>query len=497
MYAFPPPVAHEDERYRLGVLASLDLLDTPPEAEFDAIVALARHILHCPMALISLLDDHRQWFKARCGLDDAETPRDRAFCDHAIRSDTLMVVPDASLDPRFAQNPFVTGPAHVRFYAGVPIRISLDDGSPPAALGTLCVIDTHPRTLSDTEATMLHHLARLTETLIRGRLHIGDALRYGEARRSDAARLGRQHRQLVQAERIAGIGSWRIVLGAELLEWSEQVFAIHDLPVGPTPAMLPAMEFFPPHARAALSAAITATIDTGAPFDVEADFVSAKGIAKRVRSMGELECIDGQPTALIGVFLDVTAQHEMEQALRRSANQDALTNIANRAGFNSALDAAMASAEAEATPLALVLIDLDGFKQVNDIHGHIAGDELLQGIARRLQMPYLNGCVPARLGGDEFALIVSQRGACDGIDALVERLLAALRRPVDICAGQVAVSGTVGIGWLEQGITRRELMHRADLALYEAKRAGKGVAKTWAHDAAAREAQGRRTGSRR
>jgi diguanylate cyclase (GGDEF)-like protein len=486
----------EDEAYRLQVLTALDLLDTPAEAEFDSVVKLAQHLFDCPIALVSLVDANRQWFKARCGLDATETPREFAFCHHALREPDMLVINDASSDPRFAHNPLVTGAPHIRFYAGVPLRIALIPGEPLAALGTLCVIDTKPRILSLEQARMLRHLAGLAQTIINGRLHIANAVRYGEARLADAARIERQHRQLAQAERMAGLGSWHYALKEDHLEWSDEVFAIHGLPLGALPSIDKALDFYPSHARPEIDALLAHTIQTGMPFDVEADFVAADGVKKRIRCLGELEVVDGRRVAIIGVLQDITARFAMEQTLRRSAEYDPLTGIANRAGFNAALDRTIEAASAAGSRLALALIDLDGFKQVNDVHGHGAGDELLKEVARRLESQGLARCCAARLGGDEFALIVSDPADCDAIDALGAELLAMLRRPIHTSEGTLRVSGTIGLSWFEPGIARSELMHRADLALYDGKRAGKGVVRFWAPGAVTPGSCGRRTGSR-
>ncbi|RXQ98936.1 sensor domain-containing phosphodiesterase [Pseudoxanthomonas composti] len=128
-----------DETLRLDALRRLCLLDTPADQMFDLITQLAARYLQVPIALVSLIDEHRQWFKSRVGLDVPQTPRSQAFCAYAIHSPDLMVVPDATLDPRFCDNPLVTGPPFIRFYAGAPLLT--DDG---ASLGTLCVIDTEP-----------------------------------------------------------------------------------------------------------------------------------------------------------------------------------------------------------------------------------------------------------------------------------------------------------------------------------------------------------------
>ncbi len=157
-------LSREAERARLAALARYEVLDTPPEAAFDDICELAAGLFHAPTALVSLVDEGRQWFKARLGMDICETGRDVAFCVHALATRQVLVVPDATLDPRFADNPLVTGPPGIRFYAGAPLLTQ--DGQ---VLGTLCVIDTVPRTFSPTQAGLLEKLARQVMTLLEHR----------------------------------------------------------------------------------------------------------------------------------------------------------------------------------------------------------------------------------------------------------------------------------------------------------------------------------------
>ena len=139
MPAAPIP---EDEEDRLKALERYAILDTAAEDQFDRITRLAAGMVGAPIALVSLVDEARQWFKARVGLDVDQTHRDLAFCSHAILQDDLFIIPDASRDPRFKDNPLVTGDPSIRFYAGAPLRTH--DGF---KLGTLCVIDRTPRTL--------------------------------------------------------------------------------------------------------------------------------------------------------------------------------------------------------------------------------------------------------------------------------------------------------------------------------------------------------------
>ncbi len=153
MTAAPLPA---NESQRLERLRNYGVLDTPAEEAFDRVVRLAAAILDVPIALISLIDDGRQWFKAKVGLDAPETPRDFAFCAHAILGNDVFVVADAALDPRFKTNPLVVGDPKIRFYAGAPL--TTHDG---LNLGTVCAIDRKPRTLTEEQKVLLRDLGAI------------------------------------------------------------------------------------------------------------------------------------------------------------------------------------------------------------------------------------------------------------------------------------------------------------------------------------------------
>ncbi|MDB4941455.1 MAG: sensory box protein [Labilithrix sp.] len=164
-----PVPPHPRERERLAALQELQLLDTLPEQVFEDVVAVASALCGTPVSMFSLVDETRQWFKARLGFDGEETPRDIALCSHAILGDELLEVPDARQDARFADNPLVTS-AGLRFYAGMPIR---SPGGLP--IGTLCVIDSMPRELTAAQRKALAALARQLEYVLFARAQILEA----------------------------------------------------------------------------------------------------------------------------------------------------------------------------------------------------------------------------------------------------------------------------------------------------------------------------------
>ncbi|MES2420535.1 MAG: sensor domain-containing diguanylate cyclase [Pseudomonadota bacterium] len=459
-----------DETRRVAALHALSLLDSEPEREFDALVALAAEMLDCPTALLTLVDSKRLWIKAAAGGERGEISRDIGMCAYTIRSEDPLVIENLRDDTRFTKNPLVMPSNGARFYAGAPIH-AIDSLGERQAIGSICVIDTVPRSLNDAGRRALVHLATLAETTIAARAAATQAIAIATTADRQTATLARQDRVFRQAERMAAIGSWRLSLDDKRVEWSDGVYRIYGLPIGDMPDMAVAMEFYPPHAREELSALLDRASETGEPFDVEVDFITVQGDPRRVRVLGERETLEGNPVGLVGVFQDVTERHALETTLRRSADTDSLTEIANRAAFDRALEAAMTRAHTHGAPLLLALVDLDGFKAINDTLGHTAGDDVLRGVGRVLQAPWLKGSFAARLGGDEFGLIIEDPGMIAVPDHIRARLEEALRFPIALNGLAMVSAGTVGMATLEPDChSIRDFVHRADTTLYRAKR---------------------------
>ena len=184
MHSAPLP---PDEAARIAALRSYSVLDTLPEHEYEDVAALASFICGTPISLISLVDENRQWFKSRVGLDAEETPRVQSFCAHTLTQPETLIVEDAQLDDRFADNPLVTGNPNIRFYAGAPII-----NAEGHVLGTVCVIDTKPRALSEAQIKALETLSRQVMALLEARLLLNDNKKAATA--------------LMQSEKLAAVG---------------------------------------------------------------------------------------------------------------------------------------------------------------------------------------------------------------------------------------------------------------------------------------------------
>jgi GAF domain-containing protein len=192
MRASPQPV----EKKRLNVLWQYEVLDTVPEELFDDLTELAARICEAPIALISLVDENRQWFKSKVGVSINETSRDISFCAHAIEQEDLFIVPDATKDRRFSHNPLVTSDPKIRFYAGAPLITP--DGH---ALGTLCVIDKVPRELRQEQQQALRVLARHVMTQLELRRHARELAATREAHEAANDELGKARAEVAQLKR--------------------------------------------------------------------------------------------------------------------------------------------------------------------------------------------------------------------------------------------------------------------------------------------------------
>lgn len=353
------------ETLRLAKLRDYGILDTLPDAIYDDITALAANICQTPTALVSLVDINRQWFKSKVGLDVSETPRSVAFCAYTIEQSDIMVVEDTHQDDRFRDNQLVTGPPHIRFYAGAPL-VTPDGHS----LGSLCVLDYEP-----------HHL---TESQMQG-------LR---------------------------VLSHQVMAQMELCLQRQQL--------------------------------------------AEANQRLEARVKERTASLS---------ASLHRLLKAQTSLLKREAASRHNALHDPLTDLPNRSYFLQRLNQAIQLTHRQPSHrYAVLFIDVDDFKGVNDTLGHEVGDRLLIHVAEQIKQLLRQSDLVARLGGDEFAVLLDDIPDREQAIAAVKRLQEHLKIPAEIGDHKLAIGVSIGITFSTVGYRQAEAaLKDADTAMYQAK----------------------------
>ena len=305
----PPIPTNETER--MASLRDLVVLDSKPEALFDAITRLASEVCGVPIALLSLVDTERQWFKANVGLPGVnETPRDVAFCAHAILEDAVLEVPDARRDVRFSDNPLVTGAPDIRFYAGAPLVLPQGE-----RIGTLCVIDREPHQLDATQKHMLRSLATIaSQALVLRRDLIHKSLMVRTEFERALSDSETRYRNIVeeQSELVS------LALADGTLTYVNPAYARH---YGRTPAEMVGrnlLDFVDPADQDAVKAQTGRVLRTGASESGENRTVAADGSQKWVAWTNRLQRDAQQLPLLHSVGRDITERKRVDQALRAS-----------------------------------------------------------------------------------------------------------------------------------------------------------------------------------
>ncbi|KEO90375.1 hypothetical protein EH31_09810 [Erythrobacter longus] len=461
----------DTEKERLAALHALQLLDCPPLAMFDRITKLASVLFDSAISVISLVDENRQWFLSRVGLDAEETRREHAFCAVAIAQNCILDIQDASLDERFADNPMVTGAPFIRSYIGHSVHCP--DGH---LIGTLAVIDPQPAKFDGKRREKLIVLAGVVEDLLRAHKHTVEMTDLADQARDKHAALEKAHRIFVAAETAARIGSWEIDLTTMDLTWSNGVYEMHGVPLGRKISVDDAINAYAAKDRDRVSAMVDAAIEKGEPFEFEADIEDQDGNIRRVQSRGEaIEGDADHPARLVGVIHDITENHYAKMALQRAADYDRLTDLLNRNAFDRILGEKIKRQEATGQTLAVMLIDLDGFKTINDTLGHLVGDAVLRQMSDRLRESVPDDVVIARWGGDEFVFILPLGATHSDVEALWELMSQTVYRPFEVSGRKLVIHGTAGAEICNEVIGGREIVRRADLAMYTGKKRSSGT----------------------
>lgn len=489
-----------DEQARREALHAYEVLGTPPEAEFDELAQLARTICGAPIALISLLDDHRYWFKSHIGIDATEVPRGGGFCVHALASRALLVVEDAQLDPRMSSSPLVTKPPHIRFYAGAPLITP--EGVP---IGTLCVLGLTPAHLDEFQreglAMLGRHVVQLLE-LRRRNATLQLSIRERHAAEQALTAMKRDLERLVE-ERSRALAEANAELKQRVRE-SEQAEERYRQVVELSPAAIfifvgETCEFAN-NAAMQMLGATSATDVVGKPLGelvhpdchhsvlshmdglyatwhglprVEKKFMRIDGVVLEVEIAAAPFIHHGQPGRIIVVH-DITQLKRHQTALEHQINHDTLTQLASRSRLVEQLDAEIAHAERSGEQVHVVFFDLDNFKVINDSLGHPVGDQVLCEIASRLSRSMRREDTLARLGGDEFVLLITQASSECLAQIILPRMQGAIGRPMMIDGQEIFVTASIGVStYPGDGEDSRHLLKCADIAMYRSKETGR------------------------
>lgn len=315
--------------------------------------------------------------------------------------------------------------------------------------------------------------------MVKGTLFVlgGAAIAYGLVR-AFQGRVEGVVQRLERAESIGGIGGWELDLEEGDLEWTRQVHRIFGTsPTTFEPSHETVLEFVHPDDRAEVEAAQRAASEGEAALDVEHRIVRADGEVRWVHERAEL-VDDEEGPRLSGTVEDVTEQRRLEQALRHRALHDTLTDLPNRSLFRDRLDSALARSDRTGDALALLMLDLVRFKDINDSLGHRAGDRVLQEVAHRLRGVVRESDTVARVGGDEFAVLLDDVDGREGAEGALDRIDAALDEPMTAGGESVQVEVRAGVALHAPRIGHgdvnhpQDLVRSADLAMHRAKEKG-------------------------
>ena len=584
------------EQERLRRLDQYQISRTPPEAAFDDIVRLAADMFSAPIAFLCTTEAECNWFKSRIGIDLVEVPRSISFCDHTLKCEGVMVVPDATQDERFAGSPMVTGPYHIRFYAGVTLRDA--DGF---VMGTLAVADKVPRLITGQQKDSLKRLASIAldrMELKKAQAILRETVAVTEAARQHAVSDHADLRQVIDclpqaiilmdaqnnfvlwnqnyekmfpdmAEHFRPGINYETILrkalqndryykpmdaSAEEIWIKNRVdqfnqsgaivqqnygdgrwirYAQHQTPDGkkicvrtditddknatdsfrllfennPVPMWvveksslkyidvnsaalelygysrdeflrMTSLEIRPPseYQRILDDDKNNFRFDNG---EKDWTHIKADGTEILVSSYANPIRYDNRDAAIVSV-IDVTERRKQDARIQYLAEHDALTGLPNRRLFLELLAGSFPKKVQNDYYTSIILIDIDDFKRFNDTLGHQVGDNLIVGVANRLEECIGDQGVVARLGGDEFAILLSRLDGPDNAHAVAIELINAFCNPLKIRDRDILVGISAGVGFgKDDSVDSSTLLMNADLALYKAKSDGRGVCRIY------------------
>lgn len=445
----------ENEGERLRETSSYCIAENDMGPSLDEICLLAQSLFDMPMVLVSFVGRDTQSFLAASGHVAESIPREDSFCTYTILGDDVMVVGDATLDPRFAANRFVTGDMHVRFYAGAPLAVH-----PGLRIGALCLLDNRPRDFTEADAEKLKMMATVVVNELRRRRTLID--------------LRRQKHLMAQAARITKIGSWSYDVADDRLIFSDGAYDIFEIDRQAQISWSLLHSFWGATWSDDIEAEIRAVINVGVPLDKTVQIVTGDGARRWIRCLAEAEVVADHVVHVIGSFQDITDERTHAAALEWIAFRDALTGLPNRAFFQGQLTAAMHESERRGRVLGLLLFDLDHFKDINAAFDQDAGDALLRALAARLPSVFGSERMLFRLGGDEFAVIFSELTDRQALTGKAQQLVDFFNDREPQKTRRYSLTASVGTAvFPDDAQDASQLLLCAETALREAKASGR------------------------
>ncbi|WFS00329.1 sensor domain-containing diguanylate cyclase [Rhizobium tumorigenes] len=305
--------------------------------------------------------------------------------------------------------------------------------------------------------------------------HLEQQLREKEATIAEQVEALAQGRRIFnRAAEAARIGIWQCSLPDETLTWTDVVYDIFDLPRDLQAGRAATLACYTPSSAKELQEKRRLAIETRSGFTMDAEIVTQKGNHRWVRITATVECEGDEPVRIFGIKQDITDAKLLFDRTRHLADFDMMTGLANRAQFQLRLAALCEEHDRSKAPAALLLVDLDGFKAVNDTYGHATGDACLIEAAERLRAVCSRAHLIARIGGDEFAVLLEQDAERGTVNDIANDIVQIVRRPMILGDLLLNIGASVGVA-LADGSGPSELFQRADTALYAAKAAGRNT----------------------
>jgi len=447
---------------RLASLRSANLLDANPEERFDRITRIAAQLLGVPHARIWMVGNDRCWVKSQVGPELPAEPFSQALCVQGVMANGSLLIEDARLVPQVVASPLITE-GDIRFYAAEPLRTTHG-----IAVGMLAILDSEPRTLTVHERQLLRSLADWAEHEVSAH-HLKRAL--GDRDRAEAV-LRHQYefyQALLKAQ--SDLGEGFLVMDDGRIDYANEAFCRISGYELTELLDLPSMNHLvPEELRSAFSDRVSERMaDVFGRDYFESAIIEREG--RRIELEVALTIADlSDRQKVVVIVRDITKRKQAEEAVKRLAYYDSLTGLPNRVLFLDRLDHSLAHARRTENLIAIMVLDLDRFKLINDTLGHEVGDRIISMIADRLNACVRDCDTVARLEGDEFTIILTDVGDVAGAIRVAKRIIHALSIPFFVEEQELFVTTSIGISvFPNDGDNAADLMKKADAAMYRAK----------------------------